>query len=551
MSFVLKTLAFPSLYSSLQASSTLLARHLPTFPAISHPFFHLTFLLVATATMCNLVARTNRSRRRVSTQSSPPTSSGASPKRKREGDGEDDEERRPAKVAKVAKATTFLGRAWTSLVSWAFSKPAESVPSDVGTPPVAVASSNRWDSVGLAPELAGLALPIAAIHPPPAGPSQTAPRNHEWYVEHVVEGPKRKAALARFRLERKTAPRAGYEEAVGSEPLSGVGNLKHSQSFLKRKSDGAVQKRLFKSKGELARYKRKVKEEHERQVEEEKLRLAKEAAIKSQPLIREVPIEILTSLPKVHKLLPSHQIAKFGRTPITVKDLQTLKPLDWLNDEIINGFLTELCEKAKSKLAEQMKTAGTPIKDDIPRYHALNTHWFPEMQQPDGVKKIARWTKRQKIGGKNLLSVHKLFIPIHRGSHWTLLTILPQRRQVRWYDSLFTSEGPVLASAKEMLQHELGDAWDESEWTFERAESGHQQNSSDCGAFTLMNAWATFYTDNPPDILPDQHGEAMRQLIGSIILHGGLKGDFDLEAWHGGFHLETPRNVSNHPSHRA
>lgn len=279
---------------------------------------------------------------------------------------------------------------------------------------------------------------------------------------------------------------------------------------------------------------------------EDKKRKEEEKRRKPKPprqLIMPLPDDALKSLPNMAKLPADKELNMFGRVPVTARDLLTLRPDTWLNDEIINSWLWELCDKSKSLLAKQMEANGTPIKDDTPRYHAFNTLWYPTMAKSDWRTKVPRWAKRAKVDGANLLKVHKILIPVHQGAHWTLLVILPQRRLVRYYNSLRGSPAPYLDAAQAWISHELGSAWSADEWTFDHSESGQQVNMSDCGVFTSCNALATFYSDFTPDILPTGEMVDAREFMKYILITGGFKDNYALPKLHPDFHLETDRSA--------
>jgi hypothetical protein len=260
-------------------------------------------------------------------------------------------------------------------------------------------------------------------------------------------------------------------------------------------------------------------------------------------LITPLPDEAVRSLPNLAKIPRSQEMSKFGRIPITPHDLLTLRPEQWLNDEILNSWFWELCDKAKTLLHSQMVAKGGPITDDTPRYHAFNTQWYPAMAKSDWASKVPRWAKRAKVDGANLLKVHKILIPIHQGVHWTLIVILPQRRIARYYDSLGGHDDRYITSAKHWVSHELGDLYKDDEWQFEIAESGQQINQSDCGVFTCINALATFYSDSTPEIVPTGHMIDARDFMRYILINRGFNNDYELAKLHPNFRLETDRSV--------
>jgi hypothetical protein len=346
-----------------------------------------------------------------------------------------------------------------------------------------------------------------------------------------------------------------HANAESKEPLPGVelepelanflGALDFRRSEKLQRKAQTLRDRKAPSPGLQDALDKALQDYREKKRREEEERLKPKEPEPPRLLIIPLPEDVVQSLPNLAKIPAGKEMNMFGRTPITARDLLTLRPDVWLNDEIMNSWLWELCDKAKSILAKQMEENGTPIKDDTPRYHAFNTQWYPTMAKPDWKSKVPRWAKRAKVDGANLLKVHKILIPLHQGNHWTLLVILPQRRLVRYYNSLRGDAGPYLQAGKDWISHELGGAWNEDEWQFEHAQSGQQLNGSDCGVFASCNALATFYTDFLPDVLPTGEMVDARDFMKFILINGGFSGQYNLPVLHPDFRLETDRSVKS------
>jgi hypothetical protein len=279
-----------------------------------------------------------------------------------------------------------------------------------------------------------------------------------------------------------------------------------------------------------------------------------------KPFIKPLSTETLARIPSVDEMRkhPGKQVALFNRNPVLHADLlkvlpaslgatdATGAPADWLNDNAINAFFDALCIAARAKLDEKLKRDGAPLRDHVPRFHAFNTIWRTTMMKPKGYENLRNWAKRAKCGGKDLLSVERLFIPIHLGSHWALAILRPAERQVWAYDSMnspSTLDG-VLALVRQYLQGELGTHWQPEEWRFERGESGTQTNMNDCGVYTCFNAFASFYGE-PAQLLGSRDLGEARMAMAAMLLSGGFVGEFDLETYHDGLALMRETEATN------
>ena len=83
------------------------------------------------------------------------------------------------------------------------------------------------------------------------------------------------------------------------------------------------------------------------------------------------------SSPASVTLVEAHSI------PITRKDLDTLRGLNWLNDEIINFYLAMIVERGKEN-------------DNWPNVYTMNTFFLKKIQQ-QGYSMVRRWTRKVDI----------------------------------------------------------------------------------------------------------------------------------------------------------
>lgn len=215
----------------------------------------------------------------------------------------------------------------------------------------------------------------------------------------------------------------------------------------------------------------------------------------------------------------SKQIATtLSGDPLTKHTFATCyTPLAWLNDEIINAYLALLT----SYLRESTGNAG---RHDKPRFHAFNSFFFSNLRDK-GYESVRRWATRAKIGGKDLLDVDTVFIPVHHASHWTLIVVKPTARTIEHFDSLGSLSARHVGVVQEWLRMELGSNYVPSEWRVLPSCSPQQDNGSDCGVFLLSTAKAVAL-----DIDPMSYGAndtpLLRRKICAELLNGGLDGDF-------------------------
>lgn len=107
---------------------------------------------------------------------------------------------------------------------------------------------------------------------------------------------------------------------------------------------------------------------------------------------------------------------------INGKDIQTLRGLNWLNDEIINFYMNLVCERSR-ELAES--------SPDYKRCYAFSTFFYPKLAKEGYSQSLKRWTRKVDLFAHDLI-----LIPVHLGLHWTLAVIDISSREIRYYDSM-------------------------------------------------------------------------------------------------------------------
>lgn len=186
---------------------------------------------------------------------------------------------------------------------------------------------------------------------------------------------------------------------------------------------------------------------------------------------------------------------------------------NWLNDEAINGYLDIVAKHGKKN--------DRPTQ--VPSHHALTTFFYPKLRDT-GPDSIARWTKRAKIGGKSLLDVEKVYIPINQSMHWTVAILKPKERTLLHLDSLSSASRGIEVCRQLMkwVEFELGSSFKEDEWTvMPNEESPRQNNLSDCGLFCVTSS-RQIMLGFAPTTFSSSMAETQRKRVAAELIAGRL-----------------------------
>jgi sentrin-specific protease 1 len=205
----------------------------------------------------------------------------------------------------------------------------------------------------------------------------------------------------------------------------------------------------------------------------------------------------------------------------------TGKPEGWLNDEIINGFFTALCNAMNDKAGH--------TKGKVPPFASYITGWYGSVQKK-GMSAIERWSRRKGIKGEKLLECKRIFFPVNPGNHWSLLVICPDIRTIEYLDSLDIGQSDTnrksthyIELGRKWLQMELGDKYVQDEWTDVDRRSSIQDNGSDCGVFTCLNGFASALAlSNPRKEFGPQHIPNARRAMVAMFKFEGFNTHFEL-----------------------
>jgi len=179
-------------------------------------------------------------------------------------------------------------------------------------------------------------------------------------------------------------------------------------------------------------------------------------------------------------------ISEFEGQPVRRHDILTLRPVQWLNDEVINVYLKLVLARAGRDGAGS-GVAGAPL-----RAHVFQSFFYTKLADRGyDYKGIRRWTKNIDI-----FALDALLVPINQSrSHWVLAVANMREKRFEFYDSL----GGRGKAQMEMIRQYLADEhmdkkkteldlgeWEDVAW--KRSEIPYQDNGSDCGAFMCQFA---------------------------------------------------------------
>ncbi|KAG0651327.1 Ubiquitin-specific protease 1 [Hyphodiscus hymeniophilus] len=223
---------------------------------------------------------------------------------------------------------------------------------------------------------------------------------------------------------------------------------------------------------------------------------------------------------------PSRVLVKAIKgTELRAKDFATLLGnSSWLNDEIINAYLEWIEDAANIAASLEAKTSGERISE-VPKFLAHNSFFFNTLRDK-GPAQLDRLMRRKKAHGKSLMEVDTMFVPICKGSHWTVGVVRPVAKTIEYFDSFGGSAAPFVQLMRSFLKFQLKDSYVEEEWTTPRTTSAEQNNGFDCGVFLCTNAFCVAFG---LDTLcyTEMDMTQQRKNIAAVLLNRGFRGDFD------------------------
>lgn len=165
------------------------------------------------------------------------------------------------------------------------------------------------------------------------------------------------------------------------------------------------------------------------------------------------------------------------RIGISVYDLRTLRDGQWLNDNIIDFYLSMISERSKESNGQ------------LPACFAFSTHFFSTLQTR-GYSGVARWAKRKGI---DVTKQDFIFVPINRhNTHWCLAVINNRDMRFEFYDSMNGAGSTALDLLRDYMYSQTKSTYPDSnldEMGYDKydmcstLQCPQQKNSFDCGVF--------------------------------------------------------------------
>ncbi|XP_054469537.1 sentrin-specific protease 2 isoform X2 [Anoplopoma fimbria] len=200
---------------------------------------------------------------------------------------------------------------------------------------------------------------------------------------------------------------------------------------------------------------------------------------------------------------------------ITQRDLATLQESGWLNDEVINFYLSLVMERCSGE------AVGFKI-------YSFSTFFFPKLRggggggQAGGHTAVKRWTK-----AVDLFLYDLILVPLHLGVHWAMAVIDFKSKTVKSYDSMGQRHDDVcsllLLYLREEHRAKKGRELDSPKWTvgsLRATEIPQQKNGSDCGVFVCK--YADYIAKGRPLTFKQCHMPLFRKLMIWEILNQKL-----------------------------
>ena len=192
---------------------------------------------------------------------------------------------------------------------------------------------------------------------------------------------------------------------------------------------------------------------------------------------------------------PATQIlASQDANSVQRRSMQTLRPGQWLNDEVINYFLkTCLAKRDGIICARQTGRKRSQFFNSYfvqTMFDKMNVD--PNLRGQYNYINVKNWSKN--VPGKDIFNLKYIFCPINVDNmHWTLAVIYMEEKHIQYYDSIGGNDQAMLKGLLEYVRDEYkvkngGAEMDVSEWELVscKANTPRQRNSFDCGVFTCL-----------------------------------------------------------------
>jgi Ulp1 family protease len=187
---------------------------------------------------------------------------------------------------------------------------------------------------------------------------------------------------------------------------------------------------------------------------------------------------------------------------VSGEKVQALRDGGWLNDDLVNGYMSLVLDRARAEYGNAPAAAASPRCSVPPRQrlrvHAFSSGFFTQLLRGGryDYAGVARWSKRQRVA---IHELDLLLVPCHvNGNHWTLCAADFRRGVVAYLDSLGGRPALYGEALARYLRDEAAKIDDPAaaaaaavrEWRVTFPAGPAQENCFDCGVFVCQAAKA-------------------------------------------------------------
>jgi len=221
----------------------------------------------------------------------------------------------------------------------------------------------------------------------------------------------------------------------------------------------------------------------------------------------------------------SEILYKDGTDTIQRGSIQTLRPGQWLNDEVVHYFLVMLAKRDEEMCRQNPSRKRSHFFKSFFFTTLLNEgHANPAINGTYEYRNVKRWSK--KVPGKDIFNLDKIVIPVNVGRmHWVCVVAYMQEKRIQFYDSMGDAGNDYLQHMFRFLQDEHMDKKkqplpDADSWQLVTCtnDTPRQRNGYDCGVFTCM--FADFLSKDCPLLFDQSHVTLCRERIALSIIKG-------------------------------
>lgn len=223
------------------------------------------------------------------------------------------------------------------------------------------------------------------------------------------------------------------------------------------------------------RYSEIVERHKSLQKEVRRLRIGEKEDLKKDEPVAPLPPQEVKKIESYWRQPNSAKVLTTGfKIDITISDLKTLKDREWLNDNIIDFYLSMVTQRSEGKS------------------FSFSTHFYSTLEGPRGYKGVERWAKKKKV---DVTKLDRVFVPINRqNTHWCLAVVNNKEKKFEFYDSMGGNGRPALELVREYMILETERLYPGQKATHEQTYEAYeicdsvscprQENGFDCGVFT-------------------------------------------------------------------